>query len=255
MTETPLDIAFRAREADPDDASLHLRFHERILDAELLLLLEAEAGDRLEPRIFDLADGRFVLAFDRDDRLEAFLGAPAHFAALSGRRLAALLAGQGIGLALNLGAASATLLPPDAVGWLAGMAGQGPEEAAARPIGYSRPDAPPALLAALGAKLAAMADVIATAHLVEARYPDATRLLLALAGVPDQARPAVAAAVNEAVRFTGLDGLTLDVTFLDPAAPGRDALERTGLRMDVPAAPRPSRSGPGLDPGRPPKLR
>ncbi len=254
MTETPLDRAFRAQEADPSDPLLRLRFHERILDAELLLLLEAEPGDRLAPRVFDLADGRFGLAFDRDDRLAGFLGAPAHFAALSGRRLATMLAGEGTGLALNLGTPSATLLAAEAGDWLAAMAGQGPSVSAARPLAYAVPEPPPALLAGLAAKLAALADVVATAHLAEARYPAGTRLLLALGGVPEAARPAVAAAIAEAVRFTGLDGLDLDVTFTDPDSPGRAALERTGLRLHLPE-PQTPRPGPGMDRDRPPRLR
>jgi hypothetical protein len=253
VSETPLDRAFRAQEADPSDPLLRLRFHERILDAELLL--EAEPGDRLAPRAFDLADGRFVLAFDRDDRLASFLGATAHFAALTGRRLAALLAGQATGLALNLGAPSATLLAAEAVDWLAAMAGQGPSMSEARPLAYAAPDPPPELLAGLGAKLAALADVVATAHLAEARYPAETRLLLALGGVPEAARPAVAAAIAEAVRFTGLDGLALDVIFTDPGSPGRAALERAALRLHLPEAEKPLRRGPGMDPSRPPKLR
>ena len=73
--------------------------------------------------VYDLSDGRFVLAFDREERMAAFLDAPAPFAALSGRRLAALLDGRKLGLALNLGAPSATLLPPD-VGGLAGADGR-----------------------------------------------------------------------------------------------------------------------------------
>jgi hypothetical protein len=255
MTGTPLDIAFRDQEASPDDPAHRLRFHERILDAELLLLLDDDSGDHLAPRVFDLADGRFVLAFDRDDRLADFVGEPADFAALSGRRLAALMAGQGIGLAVNLGAPSATLLPADAVAWLAEMAGQGPSETDARPTGYTRPDVPPALLAALGPKLAAMADAIATAHLVEARYPADSRLLLALGGVPESARPAVASAVAEAVRFTGLDDLALDVTFMDTDAPARAALQGVALRLDLTAREARVRAAPGADPDRPPKLR
>jgi hypothetical protein len=134
------------------------------------------------------------------------------------------------------------------------MAGQGPSVTAARPLAYAAPEAPPALLAGLGRKLAALADVVATAHLVEARYPEA-RLLLALGGVPEAARPAVAAAIAEAVRFTGLDGLGLDVTFTEPESPDRAALEGTGLnlRRSIPA--RAARPGPGMDPSRPPKLR
>ena len=44
VSETPLDLAHRAQAADPDDAALRLRLHERVLDAELLLVLAAPAG-------------------------------------------------------------------------------------------------------------------------------------------------------------------------------------------------------------------
>ena len=132
MAETPLDRAFRAQEGDPADPALRLRFHERVLDAELLLVLVAPPAAGLEPRVLDLEAGRYVLAFDRDERLADFLGAPAPFAALSGRRLAGLLAGQGVGIALNLGAASASLLPPETVDWMAAVQAGPPPEAAAR---------------------------------------------------------------------------------------------------------------------------
>lgn len=251
--ETPLDTAFRAAEADPGNDALRLAFHERILDAELLLLLAGEPADgSLRPEIVALADGRFALAFDRDDRLAGFVGAPAPFAALSGRRLAGLLAGQGIGLALNLGAASESLLPAEAVDWIAGMAAGRPAEADARLLGITAPAVPEALARALAAKLAAMADVVATAHLVEARYAEGSGLLLALVGVPADAEAGVAAAVAEAVRFSDA-GRSVDVTFLDPAAPGLAPIARAGHRFDFPRAAPPA--PPGSDPTRPPRLR
>jgi catechol 2,3-dioxygenase-like lactoylglutathione lyase family enzyme len=101
--ETPLDAAFRAQEADP---TLRPRFYERVLDAELVVPLAEEAGESMRPQVFPLEQGPYVLAFDRDKRMGAFLEGPVPFAPLSGRRLVALLAGQGIGIALNLGAPS-----------------------------------------------------------------------------------------------------------------------------------------------------
>ena len=254
MTETPIDRAHRAQAADPDDPALRLGLYERVLDAELLLVLAAEPTDaHLTPATLDLAEGRFVLAFDRDERLADFLGAPAPFAALSGRRAVALLAGQGTGLALNLGAPSATILDAQAIGWLAGMADHAPAETAVRASRFVRPDPPGALLAALGPKLAAMADRLVSAHLVEAHYPDASaRLLLVLAGAAEADRPGMAAAIAEAVRFSGAEGVGLDVAFLDPGTPRHAAAARTGIRLQLPRPP--ARRGPGMDPDRPPKL-
>jgi hypothetical protein len=256
VRETPIDRAFRAQAADPEDAAARLRLYERVLDAELLLVLAAPpGGDRIEPLTFDLAEGPFVLAFDRDDRLADFLGEPAPFAALSGRRAVALLAGRGTGLAVNLGAPSATVLGAEAVAWLAGMAGQVPAEAEARASRFAPPDPPAAVVAALGPKIAAMADRIGSAHLVEAHYPDGSaHLLLVLAGTREADRAGMAAAIAEAVGFAGPEGVGLDVAFLEPGTPGHAAAGRVGLRLELPAPP-PRRPGPGTDPDRPPALR
>lgn len=251
--ETPLDAAFLAHEADPDPA-LRLRFHERILDAELMVPLVAEAGEALDPQVFDLEDGRFVLAFDRDDRLADFMGAPTDFAALSGRRLAALLAGQGIGIALNLGAPSATLLPAAAVDWVAAMVLPAPAPRAGHLTGLAAPEVPDALAAGLAAKLAAMADAIPAAHLVAIRDGEAAGLALVLAGVPEAVRGGVAAAVAEAVRFTA-DAPALDLVFVEADSPAAVAVARAGLRLALPASPPGPASGPGMDPARPPRLR
>lgn len=258
--ETPLDAAFRAMEAAPDDAAARLRFHERVLDAELFVLLETEAeGGRLRPRVFDAPDGRVALAFDRDARLAGFLTAPAPYAALSGRRLAAALAGSGVGVALNPGAASETVLSAEAVDWLAGMASGRAELAAARLREVAPPrGAAPALIAALEIKLAAMADRVAAAWLVLLVFEDGgARLGLGIAGVPEAGEAAVAAAISEVVRFSGLEDGGLDVTFLGAGGRARMAFERVGLRFERPPVPAPEtpRGAPGSDPSRPPILR
>lgn len=120
MTETPLDRAHARMEAAPEDDAARLAFFDRLAEAELHVLLQAEViGDRpIAPRIFDLASGPVVAAFDREDRLAAFAGGPAPYAALSGRGLAAELSRGGLGLALNLGAPSEILLPSEALSWL-----------------------------------------------------------------------------------------------------------------------------------------
>lgn len=252
--ETPLDLAHAAHEAAPEDEALRLRFHERVLDAELVVPVGREDAAAVAPRIFDLSDGRFVLAFDRDERMAAFLDAPTPFVALPGRGLVAQLAGRGIGIALNLGAPSAALMPAAAVDWLAAIAGTPTEAASLRPAGLSRPrDVPAALLPALGPKLAAMAGVIGAAHLVAA---EGGGLMLALGGVPEPARDGVAAAVAEAVRLGGLASGWLDVTFLEADSPAAAAVARVGLRLDLPPPPEPAPPvAPGMDPARPPRLR
>ncbi|MEM6728737.1 MAG: SseB family protein, partial [Pseudomonadota bacterium] len=114
--ETPLDIAHAAMEASGADAD-RLRFYERVADAELFLMVEAEPdGNVAAPQLFDLDEGRFALAFDRAERLAAFVGGPAPYVAMSGRALVKLLVEEGLGLGLNLEVApSAILLAPDAL--------------------------------------------------------------------------------------------------------------------------------------------
>lgn len=262
MHETPLDAAQRAAAAAPEDDALRLAVHGRLLEGEMFLLLAAEPeGERLQPRVLELETGPVVLAFDRDDRLAAFLdtalGGPAPYAALTGRRLVALLARKGLGLGVNLGvAASEMLLPPEAVDWLAALAASRPErtEGAARRFAPPMPD--PRLEAALAARLAALAGLFTEAHLVAADLPGGPRPLLAFVGVAAAAEPAVAAAVAETLRF--LDGApALDVTFLAADAPVLGTLSAVSRRFGAAAAEAPAavRAAPGSDPDRPPILR
>jgi hypothetical protein len=134
MTDTPLDIAHAAMSEHPDDDALRLRFFERLGDAELFLLLEGEAtDDKVTPQVFDPGTGSIVLVFDRAERLSAFVGAEAPYAALSGRVIAGLLAEQGLGLGLNLDVApSSFLLEAEGVRWLAQTLGNAPDEVEAR---------------------------------------------------------------------------------------------------------------------------
>lgn len=257
---TPLDTAHAAMDAAPEDDRARLRFYDRLAEAELVLLLDAEAsGDRIEPTLFDTGDGRFVLAFDLEERMGAFIGGPAPYAALSGRALAAMLAGQGIGIALNPDVApSAILIPAAAVDWLADTLGRRPAEITARPTEIARPDGlPDALLQALEAKLALAAGLASAAVLARAGYEGGgTGHLLAFLDARPGAEPALAQAVSEALTFSGLEAGALDVTFLAGTDPAAERLLRHGLRIALPAPPEPARpSAPGMDPDRPPKLR
>jgi hypothetical protein len=268
MDETPIDTAFLASEARPDDNGLYMRLLERIMDAELFLLLSEEPDrDKLDPHVFELEEGRFLLAFDQGERLAEFLDAPAPYVALPGRRLVEMMAGQDIGLALNLGVApSEMLLPSDAIGWMALQGEEGaPREAEARVKTISMPrHLPSGLIAAIDPKLAAMSQVIREAHLVDVKFSDETAaLLLALVDVPEYARRHVATAIGEAVRFSGTEHARLDVTFVERGSPMLAQIAAVSIRIDLPghdgehgADVGPSGpSAPGADPGRPPILR
>lgn len=258
--QTPLDLAHAAMEAAPHDDSMRLAFYERLADAELyLLLLREPEGGAIDPRVFETSEGQFVLVFDRAERLAEFAEGEAPYAALSGRVLVAMLAGQGTGLALNPGVApSSFLATPMVVDWLTETLAEAPDEAFARPVEVAPPgDLPEKLLSSLDAKLATATGLASMAYLARATFDTGgTTHLLAFIGTAPGAEGALARAVREALVFSGLEAGALDVTFLDAADPISARLARVGLRFDLPrfeATPAPS--APGRDPDRPPKLR
>lgn len=259
MTETELDRAHGAMSAAPEDDALRLRFYDRLAGAELFLLLEGEAeGDVITPRLFEVEGRQFALAFDRPERLTAFTGQITPSATLSGRALAGMLAGQGIGLGLNLDVApSAMLLPGEAMAWLAETLADEPEAEQGRVDEIMPPtSAPERLLGALDAKLATAVGLARAAYLVEAGPVGGPRgLMLAFVGAVDGAERALAGAAREALVFSGTDAVTLDVAFLPEGAGMIGLLDRYGLRFDLPEPARPAPLAPGSDPDTPPRLR
>jgi hypothetical protein len=260
---TPLDAAHATMEGAPDDDAARLRFYERLADAELFLLLAAEAdGDNVSPQLFPVEGQDFVLAFDREDRLTSFTGGPAPYAALSGRSLAALLAEQGLGLGVNLEVApSSMLLPASAVAWLAQTVGSAPHQEDAKPEEVFAPSGlPEVLITALDTKLALAAGLARFAYLAGVKYDDGRRgHLLAFVEPLPGAEDGLARAAREALVFSGIESGEMDVTFLRASDPISAKFARHGLRFDLPVLPDATTqtpgANPGLDPDRPPKLR
>ena len=258
---TALDAAHAAMEAAPQDDAARLRFFARLADSELFLMLTEEARDEnISPELFDVADGRFVSAFDLEERLVQFAGRPVPFVALSGRVLSSMLSGQGIGLGLNLETApSSMLIPAEALAWLADMLQHGPEEVRQRLAEFSPPiGLPDVLLSALDAKLATAAGLAAAAFLVGTKTQDGGQgHLLGFVAAVEDARPALARAVSEALTFSGIDAGTLDVGFFASDDATAASLAKVGLRFDLPQpqVPKMERAAPGSDPARPPILK
>lgn len=262
MTEnTQLDDAHAAMQAAPGDDTARLQFFERLADAELFVLLTEEpSDDRIAPEVFDVADGRFVVVFDRVERLSAFGGKVVPYAAMSGRALTHMLAGQGIGLGVNLDVApSSILLPASAIDWLGGLLRQTPTQAQAKISGVRAPSGlPQSVLVALDTKLASAVGLAQCAYLAHARYSDGRQgHVLAFVDASEQAQQALANAIGEALVFSGVDAGTLDVMFIRADTPVADRLAAAGLRFDLPqpSAPRGFPAPPGSDPSRPPVLR
>ncbi|SIO10513.1 SseB family protein [Vannielia litorea] len=237
-----------------------LAFYAALADSQLFLLLEEEPeGEVITPRAVDAGEGEILLAFDSEDRLVTFTQGEAAFAAMSGRGLVAMMAGQGLGLGLNLEAPSATVLPPEAIDWLAETLGHGPEAAEEIPVEISVPQMSALLLRALDGKLASAAGLAKAALLAQATYRSGARgHLLAFVDAVEGAEHALAGAANEALKFSGLEAEALDVAFLDEGSPLALAMARHGMRFDLPEpeTPEPWKpAAPGSDPNKPPKLR
>ncbi|MEP3347368.1 MAG: SseB family protein [Litoreibacter sp.] len=256
---TPLDQAHTAMEASPKDDAARLRFYERMGDSELFLLLEAEPkGDQISPHVFEVEGASYILAFDREERLADFAEGSAPYVGLSGRALAQMLAGQNLGLGVNLGVApSSILLPSQAVDWLNETLSHGPSEAAETPTEITPPKGlPDSLVTAIDQKLTTAAGLAQCAYLAGVTYASGQRShILAFVGAEPAAQDALARATNEALVFSGIEAGALDVAFFDASHAIVGALEAQALRFDLPQPIQPvERAAPGSDPAKPPKL-
>ncbi len=275
-TPTPLDMAHEAMEADPSDDAARLRFYQRLADAELFLLLRHEpSGEVLDPEVLEVNNedtaniDRFALVFDSEDRLGSFAaqykGDAMPYAALPGRVIAAMLAGQGVGLALNLDVApSSILIPAAAMSWLSDTLSHEPAPGEGTLIGIAPPTGlPDALITGLEEKLISATGLASHAVFVKGRYADQREgWLLAFIDAMPGAEAALARATQEALIFSGTDLASVDVAFFAGSDPICEHLDHMGLRYDFPdldeleqeeevSAPVP----PGSDPNKPPILK
>ena len=254
---TELDARYAALLSGGDAEGM--AFYRALADAELFVLLEAEAqGEVMTPRVFDLADGPVLLAFDSEERMAGFSDQVLPYAALPGRVVAGQMVGQGLSLGLNLGsgAASEVILPPEALDWLMVMLDQAaPQALEVRVTAFEAPSVPGAVLGTLAGALVG----VARAYVVGVRYDGGRRgQMLVLTGVEAAAEGKVLRAVTEALAFSGLDASALDTVFRDAGDALLARLAGVALVLEgevaaevVPEVP----SGPGMDPGRPPILK
>ncbi|MEL6408974.1 MAG: SseB family protein [Pseudomonadota bacterium] len=260
MDETHLDRAHAEMEEYQSDTA-RMRFYEVLAASELFLLLEAEVDDdQVIPQAFELEGQAFVLAFDTEGRLAEFAGAQANYVALSGRAMAEMIAVEKLGLALNLDVApSAIVLPPEAMEWLYDAVSESPDQAEVKAQELHAPKGlPENLLMALDTRLASMEGLAVAAYLAAVTYEDGSRgHLLGFVDAMPGAEDALAQAVSEVLRFSGVEAAVLDVGFFRAADPIVMRFSMVGLKFELPtvsitAAPRPA---PGSDPDNPPKLR
>ena len=222
-----------------------MAFYRALADAELFLLLETEAeGEVVLPRVFDLAEGPVLLAFDSEERLAAFADGPLPYAALPGRVIAGQMAGLDLSLGLNLGsgAASEVILHPEALEWMVQMLDQAPPRTAVEQIaGFEAPVVPKKVLKTLPAALSGAER----AYLVGVRYRSGRReQLLAVIGVAERDEARVARAVNEALAFSGIDAGAMDLAFVTAEDGVLARMAGLALVFEPPLAPAKAQVGP-----------
>ncbi|MBU2983484.1 SseB family protein [Lentibacter algarum] len=257
---TPLDRAHAIMMKAPDDEDARLAYYAMLADTEIFLLLEDEPeGDVIEPQFADLDEGSFVLGFDSNERLTKFANGAAPYAAVSCRVLAEMLTEQEAGLALNLGVAeSSIVLPLEAMVWMQTALDEAPQEQQAQQGGSAigtlvSPNVPEVLLHTLDAKLVRAAGLAKVAYLCG---QEDGGLLLAVLGADEPSQAPLAKAASEALVFSGLDDLMLDVAFYNDAPGLREQFSRVGMRFEIPEPPKAKPvQAPGSDPKKPPKLR
>ena len=78
--QTPLDIAYQNMQENEQKS---LAFYERLLEAELFLMLESEvSGESARPLILETSDGALALVFDLEERMAAFSNTESSYVAL-----------------------------------------------------------------------------------------------------------------------------------------------------------------------------
>ncbi|MGB0959289.1 MAG: SseB family protein [Halocynthiibacter sp.] len=264
--QTAIDIAFDVMQNAPDPAQAQPQYLARISDSLLYILLTKEIDDgQMEPELFDVDGTAIVLAFDTSERLVEFTQTPSPYVEMSGRALVQMLEGEGLGLGINLGAASENLLAPEAVDWMAVTLDERPQDVEERIEEITAPkNMPENLLLSLGAKLAMAGRLADCAYMMSATYASGrVGTLMAFIGAEDWAREPLAQAVQEVLSFSGYETGEVDVSFFLADDPVVANFEAHGLKLEMPE-PQPQEidiqelggpKAPGMDPDAPPKLR
>lgn len=277
MAMTPLDHAHADMMENEDDDATRLKFYQRLADTTLFLLLRSEpTGEVLDPEILEVDNrdtaniDRFALVFDTEERLGSFAASYKNdalpYAALPGRVIAQSLAGQGVGLAVNLDVAvSSITLPAQAMDWLADTLAVNPEAGERTLIAIAPPfGLPDGLIEGLEEKLVSAAGLASHAVFVKGNYSDDSEgWLLAFIDAKPDAEQALARATHEALVFSGTDLASVDVAFFASNDPICEHLDHMGLRYEFPDPEAGERdedgyeethAGPGTDPDNPPIL-
>jgi hypothetical protein len=237
------------------DGSDRLALLGEVLAGEIVILLAEEPGEaRLRPQVFETSDGALALGFLDEGDLGDFVGAPAPYAALPGRVLVAMLADQGLGLALDPGGPAPQVLGAGELRWMVtAMAAPVVRPGQGRALAFAAPDLAPGhpLVPALTRRLDGVPG-LGRAVLAQVTWETGARgLALVIAGLPEAAQAPLARAVAEGLAFSGAEAVAVDVIFSEHEVPG---LRLEPAPFVAPQGQTPG-ANPGMDPARTPKLR
>jgi len=196
------------------------------------------------PEVLDTSEGRFVIAFDREELLADHASGPVERAILPGRVLVKALAGQGVGIALNMGDRNERLFDAESIAWLNDVLDADGEDGETRLGILTPPRASPEFFAALDEALGRLPGLAKRAWLF--RNDDV--LTLAVAGVDARAESAVARAFSDAVNISGWEE-SFSLIFADLSA--QNGLEKAAIRIDIPQ----EDTAPQKPANQPPRLR
>lgn len=241
----PLDQLWAKLGPSPKEPDLR-RYYQALLAAELFLPLEEASQSGVTPYLVELEGTAHALVFSEESGLAAFFEEGADRVELTGAGLIEMLAGEGLGLALNPGLDRGQFfMPPETVTWLVeGDVEAGEKQFIFKALGDVPSDALAQILDAVGT-LSGRVE-----HAVLAGTEEGGLVLVLV--------EAEGALVPEFGRLLSVvdAGVSLDLVLMTAADFTSSGLRDVGLALEVPDLPEPVvMKAPGSDPEKPPKLR
>ncbi len=233
-----LNKAFREMSQDPENNDARLNYYGVLADTDLFLLLEQETSSEiLEPKIIQLKENNFALAFDSEENLSEFYGEAAAFAQITGRVLAKMLLEEKIGLGINLGVSEGELLLPySVIEWFVSVLDETPNLVQTTPKKFLPVKAFPGIIfKALQQKLKPAVGLFDEIWICAVEYnEDETSHLICLMGVQNSVQQAIVKSINEVLSFTDIDLGNIDVAHFSYGDEACIKIREIGIKFEFP---------------------
>ncbi|MEM9138395.1 MAG: SseB family protein [Pseudomonadota bacterium] len=229
MKTPDLSALYQAALATDAQADWH-QVWQALAGTGLVLALEDGNEERMTPRMASIDGIDAVEAFPGMERFAAAQDAPVEYLELDGAQLAAMLAPEGVPLAVRAEAAT-ILVPPDALAWIAQTFRADVNRSETAGVVVMAPDLPPvAVVQAMGETVGALGQDCPEAWLIAMAEPDEEPELVLVLGLSDAVREMegeIAETVTRAIQAVSEKPVAV-------ACPGRgsplmDRARRTGI--------------------------